>query len=579
MNRKVINKMLFLAMLGTASLSFSSCSESEDVVAGTLLVDPSYMSKGIETEVESAVIEVPVTCNGKWVAVVDSCDWLAILDDNHAIHQGNGVIKLKVDENRTQVGRKSTLSILDFNQNEIEIPVYQTNTYKGQPASNGAGDWFSKVGVGCGANYKYFMQPDANRGLNGKTFDPLQIMNNNNIFNFGVLETKQKTGSSKDSLYIVSRIPMAELKSKLDVNSIGKDETLDATIQMGCSFGFIEFEAKGHYVSSLTDTSATVNYTVCREAPVLNSRLQVSTIAAKADEVLQQHIKNDVDDDELDELLAQLDEAKRESKKKKLRRAISELYKTDFGGYFSAGFAQAYWTLYSTYLHAEDWYPNADDRKRALNDCLGVLDSNWGPYFISGGQFGGSLNMLASVQKKDLDEDTKFDADITANIADGFQLSGDVAFSAAGKQLYKHSDVVMYVYGGNAAVTLSGVTDFLDSDMTNTKELQSILNEWANSFAKFDGDGDSAVPTNAAPISFNLTPIWTVFQNQELQAIVKDYFMEKYKDKGIETWDNVVKGNISSLGDLLASLAGQNKTTNKKDDSSKKDNTESGTKK
>lgn len=559
MNGTKTKHLLFAAVIGMAAFAFSSCSESEDVASGGFLnVDPSYVSKGIETEVKSTVIEVPVKCSGKWFAVVDSCDWLSVVDEGSSIHEGNGVVKLKVDENRTQVGRKNTLSIIDFNHNEIDVPVYQTNTYNGEPVSNGSADWFSRVGIGCGANYKYFMQPDASRG--SKTFDPTQVKKNNNIFNLKELEIKQRTGDV--SLYSNNQLDVAQLKQKLLVNSIGKSQHLDATIEMGCSFGFIEFEAKGHYVSDLEDNSASVNYSVCKEAPVLESQIEVATISSLADEALQEHLNGDKKEQIEDDLTMYselIQSSTKESEKRKLRQKMIDLYQTDFGGYFSTGFAKAYWTLYSTYMNQEDMYPDEAQREKALQDCLKNLDSKWGPYFISGGEFGGSFNLFATVQKKDLNEDVTFDAEATANIADGFELSGSVEFTSKGTQLYKNSNVVMYVYGGNAASTLSAVTEFLDGDMTDTPQLQQILKDWADSFCQFDEDNDGElVPAHASPISFRLTPIWTLFEDPGLQSLVEDYFMEKYADKGIEDWSEVIKGNIGDLSEFLSKLAGAN---------------------
>ena len=128
----------------------------------------------------------------------------------------------------------------------------------------------------------------------------------------------------------------------------------------------------------------------------------------------------------------------------------------------------------------------------------------------------------------------------------------------------------MNVYGGNAAETLSAIEAFLKTDMTNGTKLGEILTDWGASFSKTETNPDGTVePTNAAPISFTITPIWNLFDS-ELLPIIKNYFMNAYADKGIATWSQFTSSE--SLGDveeLLKTLAKKNTTTDSKTDSKK----------
>lgn len=571
--KKEMKKFLFAGCLGMALLGMASCSDSntDGGEPVKIEVDPSLVSRGIETEVKSAVIDVPVNCNGRWIAVVDSCDWLSVLDNGAAIHQGNGKIQLKVDENRTQVGRKNTLRIWTMGNddaNPIEISVYQTNTYNGEPVSNGAGEWFSNNKVGCGANYAYFMAPDPTGTRKTLGFDPTKVGNENNIFNTTSLENYQTAHPQDDKLYINAQIPIADLKDKMLVNSVAKADSLSADIEMGCSFGFIEFQASGAYRGSVTDSSEYVNYSICREAPVLNSELQVKNIATIANKTIREKIDEATDTE--DELLEKYTNTKRATKKEDIKQKILDICKPDFKGFFSTGFADAYWNLYNNWRLRKDfgYEPDSSGHYQEIDNLISVINDNYGPYFISGGQFGGALNLYATVDKKNLDEKVTFDAEITANISEAFNLSGKAYFSTAGKQLYQNSNVIMQVYGGNAGETANGIITLLGSDMTNSKKLQEILNKWVNSFATFE-DG-KAEPEHAAPISFTITPIWTLIGDANLSAYVRKYFMEKYKEQGIETWMRYT--TASSLGDVenfLKKLANKEgaSTNNKKGDS------------
>lgn len=570
MNMTRTRNLFFAAMLGVLSLGFSSCSDSENTVAtGTLTVDPSYTTKGIETDVESAIIEVPVNCNGKWFAEVDDNNWLSVLDEGKTIHNGNGTIKLKFDENRTGAGRKTSVYIVDFNQNGIEIPVYQSNLYRGEVPSNGAANWFTNNSVGCGANYTYMLSP---KDRSGKEFDPLRVSMGNNIFNMANLEALNTNGSVKGQLYNMSRIPVSELNDKQLINSISKTQGLDVSLEMSVSFGFIEFQGSGKYVSSLTDNSDHVNYSICREAPVLNTNLQVANLAS----VINTEAANFAEDEEaamaLDGLYEKL--LSIPTTKAFLRKATYNKMKNKKKPtlrLFSEGFKDLYWNLYYFYNYGKDiLYPNDEVKQKAeLNKILDAFDNLYGPYFISGGQFGGSLNLYATVDKKDLDEKTKFDASITANISQLFELSGKVDFTSSGKQLYKKSKVVMKVYGGNAAETTASVTDFLAGDMTNTSILTGILKKWTDSFAEFDKDEDgTVVPKKAAPIVFYVTPIWTLFADVQLQSVVKNYFMKKYEDQGIADWNRIIENPNPSIDveDLLKKVSKDKNSSDKKND-------------
>lgn len=557
------------ALAGLASV-FSSCSDSEPIATDTTIcVDPTYTSKGIETEVKSAILEVPVTSNGKWIAVVDSCDWLTVLDNGQPIHNGNGTVTLQVDENRTQVGRKNTLTILDFNDNVIEIPVYQTTTYYGKPLSNGGtANWFDNNGVGSAVNYEYFMQPDSTRGQKSKSFDPVKVPKYETLFNFATLETKNTLGTADAKLYTNTPVKLADLNAVELVNSIAQDKSLDGRIEMGCSFGFIEFQAEGTYSSTMSDSSSYVNYSICKQAPVLNSNLQVGNIATLAQDIVNKYNNSKDFQEKLDSLYEEYEKATTARKKDLWKRKIEDISACDFGGYFSKSFANSYWKIYNLVKNAQYLYTDTNEYKKKLNAELASLDSKFGPYFISGGQFGGAFNMYAKIDKKNITDATKFSAEISANISDKFNLSGKIEFTSTGKQLCKNSQQEMNVYGGNAAETLSAIKAFLQTDMTNGTKLGEILTDWGASFSKTETNPDGTVePTNAAPISFTITPIWNLFDS-ELLPIIKNYFMNAYADKGIATWSKFTSSeSLGTVEDLLKTLAQKNTTTDSTTDS------------
>lgn len=557
-----MKKILLASALCSMALGFTACSDNDDVAnPATPSTVPTSTLSGIDTEVKSAVIEVPINCSGEWIADVDSCDWLEIIDEDSPIHKGNGVLKLKIDENHTGVGRKNKLTIVDFNDNQLEIPVYQSNLYNGEVPSNGSADWFNSNSIGCCADYDYFMAPDSSRS---GTFNPSLVSSHNNIFNMANIELWQKTtAQGGDPLYVMNRLPVAYLKDKELTNSISKSDSLDVTITMDCSFGFIEFQGKGHYSSSMDNNSDKVNYSICRQAPVLDANLQVQNIISTIDEKIDDYIDNNDLGEVLDSLARVARQWPENSAKRKLAENKISRKKPDFGGLFSKGFSDAYWKVYSFYLTKDTLYPNDKVKQEIeMTKRLDALNSNYGPFFISGGQFGGSLNLYATVDKKELNEDAQFQARISANISSVFTLEGEARFTSDGQQVYKNSDIVMHVYGGDAAKTSNSVVALLDGpDMTRTDSLAMILNTWVDSFGKFDEKTNE--PKAAAPILFNITPLWTLFSfDVNMQEIVENYFLKKYADKGIDSWNRILDGNAPQAEDMLRKLGQSNENAN-----------------
>lgn len=550
-----MKKVLLASALCSLALGFTACSDNDDVANPSApSTVPTSTISGIDTEVKSAIVEVPINCSGEWIADVEGCDWLEIIDEASPIHKGNGVIRLKIDENHTGVGRKNKLTVVDFNDNLLEIPVYQSNLYNGEVPSNGTADWFNSNSIGSAADYKYFMAPDSTRS---GSFDPSRVSLHNTIFNMANIERWQKTNAQTgDPLYVMARIPAAHLKDKELTNSVSKSDSLAVTIEMDCSFGFIEFHGKGQYTSSMENNSEQVNYSICRQTPVLDANLYVQNITSTIGEKMDEYIDDNDLGDVLDSLAAVARKWPENSTKRKLAENKISRKKPDFGGLFSKGFSDAYWNVYSFYLTKDTLYPNDKVKQQVeMKRRLDVLDSNYGPFFISGGQFGGSLNMYATVDKKELNEDAQFRANITAEISSLFTLEGKVDFTSDGQRVYKNSNIVMQVYGGDAGKTANDVVALLDGpNMTRTDSLAMILNRWVDSFGTFNEQTNE--PKAAAPILFNLTPVWTLFSHDaNLQEIVQNYFLEKYADKGIDTWSRILEGNPTETEEMLRKLA------------------------
>jgi hypothetical protein len=111
--KKQFNLLLMAALVCGLSLSVTSCKSDDDDDNGgdesfaTLTIDSDLLSHGIETDIQSAVIEVPVKADGSWTATLRNLqgdkkipDWCKVLDWQ-VTYNGNNTLKLAIDENLT----------------------------------------------------------------------------------------------------------------------------------------------------------------------------------------------------------------------------------------------------------------------------------------------------------------------------------------------------------------------------------------------------------------------------------------------------------------------------------------------
>ena len=47
---------------------------------------------------------------------------------------------------------------------------------------------------------------------------------------------------------------------------------------------------------------------------------------------------------------------------------------------------------------------------------------------------------------------------------------------------------------------------------------------------------------------FTITPIWSIFSEPAIQQYAQDYFIEKYRDRGIEGYSNIMHGTMQAPG-------------------------------
>ena len=156
-------------------------------------------------------------------------------------------------------------------------------------------------------------------------------------------------------------------------------------------------------------------------------------------------------------------------------------------------------------IHNSERYSDADN-------VLNAIDDDYGPFFISGGDFGGNLNLHARVDTMYLEGNSQLSAELSADLSGMFQVGGSVNFTQEGAQLFRNSDITIGIYGGSAAVTQNELATFFGSTgMTDREVFQGILNRWAESLKGCDED---EIPSQASPssrywYSFRRSPMYS----------------------------------------------------------------------
>jgi hypothetical protein len=77
------------------------------------------------------------------------------------------------------------------------------------------------------------------------------------------------------------------------------------------------------------------------------------------------------------------------------------------------------------------------------------------------------------------------------------------------------------------------------------------MKDWISSM--YSPSGDDPKLSEAAPISYTITPIWTLFRDPDVQEYVQNYFLKKYASRGINAYFGIMNGNVQtpSFGELI----------------------------
>ena len=581
--KKIFNYALAAALVGGLSLSVTSCKSDEDVVEqftpSTVTLDNDLIAHGVVTDMENTVVEVPVKCDGDWVAILSIDDaedddknlWVKI-QDWKGFYNGNQTLRLQFDDNMTGVDRATTLTIANSNGDIQTVPVRQNFTWKGQAPTNSSAQSFQNKGIGYGIDYGYLLDMKSvkfrnstgdaasaggNTDPDSKVYNPLKVKKMDNIYHLTAIDQlckNGKMGADKDA-YVEEPIEIANLEAELLDSAMIKQHELLIGLKLGASIGPIEFSLDGTYIDKRREDKGYVNYAITRTSPVWDVSTSPAAIAQYAGE------NSDVDFEQSDKFvkkvqnmrvqyikqnmkLADKSKLDADSLTKTQKKVIDGMYSKQlmnfsYGGVYSSYFENCMSKLYNhIVLRLAGGMKIASDKAdRVCQD----LDDHYGPFIIAGGQFGGSMTITMEIDTTRLEGKTSLEgqAELNVNLGVGDISGGATAhWIADGWNRVRSYKPSIHIYGGSARDTEEELIAIMFSDNPDSHEQWvTALSGWMQSMVQSADDGNMS---QAAPISFTAVPIWHFFPDTEISNYVRSYFMNKYKTRGIQNYMDII---------------------------------------
>lgn len=577
--KKIFNYALAAALVGSLSLSVTSCKSDEDVVSdepvSTVGIDTDIVSHGIVTDMCDAVIELPVDCDGRWYAILGvgqkgSPDWVNIQDWTPH-YEGKQTLRLAFSENRTGVDRETTLTVANSEGTPTTVKVRQTYTYKGQAPTNSSGQAFSDKGIGYGMDYDYLLdtksiryrnvmeQMEINAGLRKEEdrtqFNALAISGINNVFQISEIERLVKIGALQHSAYVETPIEVSEIKAAMLDQALMQYKDVDVKLRIDISFGPVEFNAKAQYTYKRTDSKGYLDYSIIRKAPMYDVKLSPAEITEygskpKNRRIDKEQLKSfdEMIQDEIDMMLWQ------NKRKKNLKvnedgltaeqqAIIDGMYNNadvtyGFGNVFSTNFAKQYSRLLRAITFNNEADPQLPINKTTADDVCQKLNDDYGPFIITRGEFGGSIILMARVDTMRQEGKTHAEAELGGGIGGIFDAEGTLHYQDSGFVRMRDLGFEFKIIGGDANGLADQLTRVVFSPTPDNRELWfESLSGWLDSMASTD-----ETESRANPITYDVVPIWTLFTEPDISAYVRQWFLDKYTERGILDYLDIMDG-------------------------------------
>jgi hypothetical protein len=365
------------------------------------------------------------------------------------------------------------------------------------------------------------------------------------------------------STYVEAPIPVSNLQAVLLDSCLVQSKSLGVGMDLGVEFGPLTVAGHGQYNSTKDESRAHVDYSIIRRAPMYNVYLSPAELSAFASDARYNKVDFDADDAafaQIDETILRYQRYNQRTKKTNLNyRGLTEdqeievsnmeasiNLRYDHAGVFSTAFNDRYNELYNAIVRRKN--QGKEVSLEELEPILGALDSEFGPFIIAGGDYGGSMFLHCEIDTMKMVGSADFTAKLSAEFSGIGNFTGDLTYTEDGYNLLRDSNTDIQILGGSANETADKMLDCITSgEATDLGNWQQLLMEWVQSMYS-NGSPDqpfSGEPnvSKAVPISFTVTPIWTFIREAEIQKYVKDYFMAAYKERGIGNYFGIMEGS------------------------------------
>jgi len=528
--RKNFKYLLMAAAVIGFSLNFIACDDDDEKNDKSgIVVDKDVLKYGIEVDATIQTAEVSVAKEGLWIALIDDGDneWVSI-QNNQLTYVGAKTLKLDFKSNPDGMDRNAKLQLIDLDGNN---PVTISIRQKGKGTNDGvlsSAAKYQEQGLGHGVVIGYFLDTDAvkrNQKDKPESFSIMKAKGNNSIYDMEKIQWKVDHNVGLKSLaYEETHNNVYELLAQLVDSTVAQHKNFEACVNMSASFGFIEFEAAVAYQAKKAQSSAHVDYSILRYAPLYEVSVSPSEIATYAmDESFEAMLNYDEKYDELtDKVIEKYGgwDALRKAKPITYEAYQKQLnkYRPDFGGVFSSGFSADLWKYYKAIIEKD-----TDAAIAALEN----IDESYSPFAITGGTWGGSMNVLCRVDTMSMVGKDSLYASLSVDLSSIGSVSGEVTLSSEGLDLYRNADIRVNLYGGDPTIG-DGITSWLLSpDVTNYKSMQELLKQWVRTM-KSPADPDCDEESAASPIEYTFTPIW-MLMDPDYRQFARNWFYERYR--------------------------------------------------
>lgn len=531
MNMKKNFKYLLMAVAVVGlSLNFIACTDDEkDVKDSGMVIDKDVLKYGIEVDASMQTAGLSVSNQGLWIAIIDDGDnaWVRI-EREKLTYKGSQTLKLFFKENTDGADRRANLQLYDLEGNDpvtIDIRQKGAGTNAGKRTS---GVIYQGQGLGHGVVIDYFLNTDLvqqNQKNKPESFSISKAIGNNSVYDLAVIQEKVNENKGLRKIaYEETSNNVYELLAQLVDSTVSQHKNFEASVNMSASFGFIEFEAAVAYQAQKSQNSAHVDYTISRYAPLYEVRVSPAEIVSYAvDESAEAMIDYDDKYDELTEEVTAKYGGWKELQAKKPRSYEGYMkklnkYRPDFGGVFSDGFSMDLWGYYKAIIEK--------DTAKAIA-ALENIDESYSPFVITGGTWGGSMNVFCRIDTMRMFGKDSLYASLSVDLSSLGSVSGEVSLSSEGMDLLRNAGLKIGMYGGDPTIGDGIVKWLLSSDVTSYREMQQLLKDWVLTM-KSPADPEADEKTAASPIEYTFTPIWMIM-DPDYRQFARNWFYDRYR--------------------------------------------------